>query len=259
MAGIGAQTKNKSVRKGTSTLLLWLLRVGRAREPVRGDQLVVGFRTLQRIHLFPRGTKILLACLTTRHLRQVEGLVPRKGAEARATALLLSAQLARPHADLRSALRNQFVINALTILKTAHRGVHMQQAFQQLLQLLQQGIAAIFRIVEAVWSWAAAQITNLMQSPWQNWPLWKQVLLAVIAVAVVFALYKAAVQLWIAGERILAGFAALLTALVRTIPSLAVAGLIAVGGVWLLNNLDLSNVRMPAWQTTSVGDKSSPN
>ena len=138
-------------------------------------------------------------------------------------------------------------------------GDHMQQAFQQLLQLLQQGIAAIFRIVGAVWSWAAAQITTLMQSPWQNWPLWKQLLLAVIAVAVVFALYRAVVQLWMAGERILAGFAALLTALVRTVPSLAVAGLIAVGGMWLLNNLDLSNLRLPVWQTTSVGEKSSPN
>ena len=54
---------------------------------------------------------------------------------------------------------------------------------------------------------------------------------------VVWALYRAASDLWEAGERILGAFAALLGVLVKTLPSVMLAGLIALGGVWVLNNL----------------------
>lgn len=122
----------------------------------------------------------------------------------------------------------------------------MQQFFNQLLQFLQQGIAAIFRFVQLVWTWSTAEIGRLVQAPWQSWPLWKQVLLVLIAAGVIWALFKVAKELWEAGERVLAAFATLLGALVRTLPSVIVAGLIALGGLWLLNNLNLSSLRLPA-------------
>jgi hypothetical protein len=122
----------------------------------------------------------------------------------------------------------------------------MQQFFNQLLQFLQQGIAAIFRFVQLVWNWSIAEITKLAQSPWESWPLWKQILLVLIAAGVIWALFRAARELWEAGERVLAAFATLLGALVRTLPSVLIAGLIALGGLWLLNNLNLSTVRLPA-------------
>jgi hypothetical protein len=51
----------------------------------------------------------------------------------------------------------------------------------------------------------------------------------------------------------MAAFAALLGVLVRTLPSVIVAGLIALGGVWVLNNADLSSMRLPSFfQTSSV-------
>ena len=56
----------------------------------------------------------------------------------------------------------------------------MQNIFNQLLQFLQQGIAAIFRFVQLIWAWAAGQIGSLMQAHWQTWPLWKQVLLVTV-------------------------------------------------------------------------------
>ena len=121
------------------------------------------------------------------------------------------------------------------------------QFFNQLLQFLQQGIAAIFRFVQMIWQWAVSQISSLMQVSWQDWPLWKQVLLVLVIGGVVWALYKAARELWDAGERILTAFAALLGVLVKTLPSVALAGLIALGGVWVLNNLDLSSVRLPSF------------
>jgi hypothetical protein len=127
------------------------------------------------------------------------------------------------------------------------------QIFNQLLQLLQQGIAAIFRFVQLIWTWSIGQISTLTHVPWQSWPLWKQVLLVVIVVSVAWAVYRVAKELWHAGERILAAFAALLGVLVRTLPTMIVAGLIALGGVWVLNNVDLSSLRLPSFlQTSSV-------
>ena len=122
----------------------------------------------------------------------------------------------------------------------------MQQVFNQLLQFLQQGISAIFRFVQMIWTWSVTQISTLTRVPWQDWPLWKQVLLVIVLAGVIWALYKAARELWDAGERVLAGFAALLGVLVKTLPSVLLAGLIALGGIWVLNNVDLSSIRVPS-------------
>jgi hypothetical protein len=77
-------------------------------------------------------------------------------------------------------------------------------------------------------------------------------LLVIVLAGVIWALYKAAKDLWEAGERVLGAFAALLGVLVNTLPNVVIAGLIAVGGVWLLNNVDLGSFRLPSvLQTTS--------
>jgi hypothetical protein len=122
----------------------------------------------------------------------------------------------------------------------------MQQIFNQLLQFVQNGIAAIFKFIQLIWAWSVGQITTLMHVSWQNWPLWKQVLLVIIAAGVIYALYSVAMQLFEASARILTAFATLLIALVNTLPSVIVAGAIALGGVWVLNNLDSSTIRLPA-------------
>ena len=122
----------------------------------------------------------------------------------------------------------------------------MQQLFNQLVQFVQQGISAIFRFVQLVWTWSIGQITKVIEAPWQNWPFWKQILLVLVAAAVVWALYKAAKELWEAGERTLGAFATLLGVFVKTLPRVLVAGVIALGGVWLINNLDFSSVRLPS-------------
>ena len=131
----------------------------------------------------------------------------------------------------------------------------MQQVFNQLLEFLQQGISAIFRFVQLIWTWAVEQISSLTNVPWHNWPLWKLIVLVFVVGGVVWALYRAASDLWEAGERILGAFAALLGVLVKTLPSVMLAGLIALGGVWVLNNVDFSSVKLPAaFQTSSQSD-----
>jgi len=129
----------------------------------------------------------------------------------------------------------------------------VQQIFNQVLQFVQQGIAAIFRFVQTIWTWSVGQIAKVVEAPWQSWPLWKQILLVLVVAGVIWALYKAGKELLEAGERTLSAFAALLAALVRTLPQVVLAGLIALGGVWLLNNFDPSAVRIPTTFKLSKG------
>jgi hypothetical protein len=127
----------------------------------------------------------------------------------------------------------------------------MKQVFDQLLKFLQQGISAIFHFVELIWMWSVDQISKLMAVPWQDWPLLKQVLLVLILAGVLWALYRAGWELLEAGAAILAAFAGLLGVLVQTLPQVFLAGVIALGGVWLVNHLDNSSLRMPTWMQAS--------
>jgi hypothetical protein len=131
----------------------------------------------------------------------------------------------------------------------------MKQMFDQLVKFLQQGIAAIFHFVELIWVWSVDQIGKLVAVPWQDWPLWKQVVLVLILAAVAWALFQVGRELLQAGVEILSAFARLLGSLVRTLPHVLLAGVIALGGVWLVNHLDNSSLRMPTW--LQAGDQSS--
>ena len=135
----------------------------------------------------------------------------------------------------------------------------MKQMFDQLLKFLQQGISAIFRFVELIWTWSVDQVSRLMAVPWPQWPLWKQILLVLILVAVLGALYRVGMELLYAGATILAAFARLLSVLVETLPQVFLAGVIALGGVWLINHLDNSFLRMPTWMQASEQSSSSQN
>jgi hypothetical protein len=134
----------------------------------------------------------------------------------------------------------------------------MKQVFDQLLKFLQEGIAAIFHFVQLIWTWSVDQISKLMSVPWQDWPLWKQVLLVLIVAGGIWALFRAGRELLEAGAAILAAFAGLLAVLVQTLPHVFLAGVIALGGVWLVNHLDNSSLRMPSWMQASDQTNSPP-
>jgi hypothetical protein len=63
----------------------------------------------------------------------------------------------------------------------------MQQIFDQVMEFLQQGIAAIFRFVQLIWTWSIGEITKVMEAPWQTWPLWKQILLVIVSLGALLA------------------------------------------------------------------------
>jgi len=127
----------------------------------------------------------------------------------------------------------------------------MKQIFDQFLQFLQQGIAAIFRFVQLVWTWSIDQIAKMMQAPWESWPIWKQVVLIIVIAFVAYFLFVAARQLWYAGVHVLAAFASFLGALVVTLPSILLAGVVALAGLWVINNLNL-----PALSTVTIFERS---
>jgi hypothetical protein len=134
----------------------------------------------------------------------------------------------------------------------------MKEIFDQFLEFLQQGVAAIFRFVQLVWTWSIDQVTKVMQSPWETWPLWKQILLVIVVAAVAYALFIAAKQLWVAGVHVLAAFASFLGALVVTLPTILIAGFIALAGLWMMNNLNLSSLpALTGFQGTGSSNDSS--
>jgi hypothetical protein len=135
--------------------------------------------------------------------------------------------------------------DAATADGTRRGRIAMHRILDQILQFLQQGISAIFRFVGLVWNWSVDQISKLAAVPWHDWPLLKIILLIIIAIAVVWALYRVAWELWLAAERILAAFAALLVVLVHTLPRILLAGVVALAGVWVINHLDNSLMRIP--------------
>ena len=118
----------------------------------------------------------------------------------------------------------------------------MKQIFDQFLQFLQQGIAAIFRFVQLVWTWSIDQITKMMHAPFESWPIWKQILLILLIAAVAYAVFIVARQLWVAAVRVLAAFVGFLGALVYTLPTILIAGVIALAGLWLINNLNVASL-----------------
>jgi hypothetical protein len=120
----------------------------------------------------------------------------------------------------------------------------MKPVSDQFVQFLERGIAEALRFVQLVWTWSSDQIVKMMQAPWENWPLWKQILLFVVIGAVAYALLIAAGQLWAAAINVLSAFATFVGTLIVTLPTILIAGVIALAGLWVINNFhDLSSLR----------------
>ena len=112
------------------------------------------------------------------------------------------------------------------------------QFLNQLLQLLQQGLAAIFRFIALVWEWTIRQVSAI---PWQrldSLPFYKVILLVITGLVVIYLLYRAGRELLEAGEKLLTAFVTLLSVFVRTLPFILLAGVVAAGGAWIINHVN---------------------
>jgi hypothetical protein len=126
----------------------------------------------------------------------------------------------------------------------------MQRFFDLFIDFVRLGVAAIFRFVQAVWMWAVGQVGDLLQMPWQEWDPIKLLVLTIIVSGIAWYLYKAIWEMWDASTKILAALATLMGVLIKTLPQVLIAGLIALAGVALLNNLDFSRLRKPSFLHT---------
>jgi hypothetical protein len=93
--------------------------------------------------------------------------------------------------------------------------------------------------------WSVDQISKLAAVPWSDWPIIKVILLVIVVVAVVWSLYRVLWELWLSAERVLSAFAGLLVVFVHTPPRVLLAGVLALGGVCVMNHLDNSMMRIP--------------
>jgi hypothetical protein len=119
----------------------------------------------------------------------------------------------------------------------------MEQVSDQIRQSLDRGIAELLRLFNLLWMWSSEQSVKLAQAPWQSWPLWKQILFLFVVVAVIYFLFMAAIQLWTAAIKLLSAFATFVGAVIVTLPTILIAAVIALAGLWVIN---AGNVR-PAW------------
>jgi hypothetical protein len=117
-------------------------------------------------------------------------------------------------------------------------GSVVQQIISSIIQFLQQGIAAIFKFLELVWTWSFGEIIAIFQSDWKALPVWKLVVLVAVVAAIVYVLYKAVKELWDAAVAVFGAFVALLSAFVSVLPYIVAAGLIAFAGGWVIHNVN---------------------
>lgn len=114
----------------------------------------------------------------------------------------------------------------------------MNQIINTIAQLLQQGIAAILKFLQIVWTWSFGQILSVLQSNWQALPLWKMAVLGITVAGILVMLYKVARQLWDAGEKLLRAFVALLAVFITVLPFIVIAGAIAAAGGYVIKNVN---------------------
>ncbi|MFZ1109203.1 MAG: hypothetical protein WAN43_12790 [Rhodomicrobium sp.] len=109
----------------------------------------------------------------------------------------------------------------------------------QLRRLLEQALGGLSKYVRDVWDWSVAQIAAV---PWEkvgDLPGSKVLLLIASAGFVAYFLFRAARELFVAGERAIAAFLTLLTVFVKTVPPILIAGLAAAAGAWVVNHIQL--------------------
>ena len=115
----------------------------------------------------------------------------------------------------------------------------MKDGINQLVEFLRQGISAIFRFFELAWTWSFGQMMTIFQSDWQSLPTWKVVVLALVALALAYVIARIVMELWGAAENILKAFVGLLMVFVSILPFVIIGGLVAAGGSYVIQNVNL--------------------
>ena len=117
----------------------------------------------------------------------------------------------------------------------------MQQALNEVGQIAQRLAGVIWQVLQFIWNWSFGQVLKMFQMPFNNLPLWKQLLFVLVVGALAYFLFKIAKDLLKAVQSVLGAIVGLISALIAMLPQIVWAGLIAFGGAWAITNLN------PAW------------
>ena len=127
----------------------------------------------------------------------------------------------------------------------------MQQVFNQVGQIAQQLASVIWQVLQFIWGWSFGQVVRMFQMPFNNLPIWKQLIYVIVIVALAYFIYKIFKDLLRAVQSILGAIVSLISALIAMLPQIVLVGLIAFGGAWAITTLD------PNWMPqVLVGGKS---
>jgi hypothetical protein len=151
----------------------------------------------------------------------------------------------------------RYVVETVSRVRQGASG--MEQLSDQSRQYLERGIAEVLRFFDLIWMWSSDQFIKLAQAPWQSWPLLKQILLLLVVAAVAYFLLKAAVQLWTGAINLLSAFATFVGTVIVALPTILIAAVIAVAGLWGLNQLqDVPSLRSLMNVQSQPGSASAP-
>ncbi len=115
---------------------------------------------------------------------------------------------------------------------------HVNGIINSIVQFLQQGIAAIFKFLQLIWTWSFGQIVTVFSSDWQALPIWKIVVLIVAMVAIAYILYRAFMALWSGVVALFQAFVDLLGKFVSVLPQIVIAGLIAFAAGYIIQHIN---------------------
>ena len=114
-------------------------------------------------------------------------------------------------------------------------------AVREFFRILEQVIGWVFRIFGTVWDWSFGQVVNAFNllKHTENLPIWKMVVIAVVAVALVTLIWLIFTEVWAAVRMLLNAVVAIFAAVVANIWPVFIAGAVAFGGAWVVNNVTL--------------------
>lgn len=133
----------------------------------------------------------------------------------------------------------------------------MTQVLREFWQQLQTFMDWIFRVIALIWTWSVDQIARL---PWHDLgvlPTWKLLLMIAVGIVVAALIVWTLYALFSVGAHLIAAFVTLFGALVRTLPAIAAAGLVAAGAAYVINNVALPTESQSAGPPTATIEQKS--
>ena len=120
-------------------------------------------------------------------------------------------------------------------------GAHGEWAVELLetvIESIGQVLDWVLKFVPAIWNWVVVQLANVPWSDLASLVWWKKGLLIALGLGIGVLLFRAGREILSAGEQALSSFTNLLTAFIRTAIPILLAGLVAAGGSWVINNVE---------------------